>query len=260
MPNWCENILKINGIKKDIEKFYNENKNEDENEELDFYKCIPMPDKIFKGNLGIEERKLYGDNNWYDFNIKNFGTKWNVSDAEFIMIEIIDKESAFNTIKTIYLKTMEKDHTLQLGNIIKKFFVEHEAKYNFLTAWSPPISWVAAISEKYPNLKFTLDYVEYGCDFRGTETFENGELTNQLIETIDGYIYKKNKSEIDNFIKCYLNNTYPENSDENIFDLEQILPVLMNRSENIAPEVGDNDFVARPNLKAWVKKLQEMNN
>jgi hypothetical protein len=32
MPNWCENILKINGIKKDIEKFYNENKNEDENE------------------------------------------------------------------------------------------------------------------------------------------------------------------------------------------------------------------------------------
>lgn len=54
--------------------------------------------------------------------------------------------------------------------------------------------------------------------------------------------------------------TAPENSDENIFDLEQILPVLMNRSENIAPEVGDNDFVARPNLKAWVKKLQEMNN
>ena len=48
MPNWCENELTITGTKKDIEQFYLDNKNGEE--ELDFYKSIPMPDNIYNGN------------------------------------------------------------------------------------------------------------------------------------------------------------------------------------------------------------------
>ena len=44
---------------------------------IDFNKVIPMPDNIFKGNLGPKEREMYGKNNWYDWSIKNWGTKWN---------------------------------------------------------------------------------------------------------------------------------------------------------------------------------------
>ena len=49
---------------------------------VDFNKIIPMPDHIFKGLLGTEEKKIYGKNNWYDWSIENWGTKWNGYDSE----------------------------------------------------------------------------------------------------------------------------------------------------------------------------------
>jgi hypothetical protein len=36
-----------------------------------------MPDYIFRGPLGAEEEKIYGRNNWWDWSIENWGTKWN---------------------------------------------------------------------------------------------------------------------------------------------------------------------------------------
>ena len=206
MPNWCENNLIINGSKKNLEKFYNENRNEEKDENLDFYKSIPMPESVYNGNIGIEERKRYGSNNWYDFNVQNLGTKWNVSDADYYLIEKVNKKDAFNTIKTIYLKTTEKGKSLQLGCILKKFFIEHEAIYNFLTAWSPPINWLVETSKKYPDLKFSINYIEHGCDFRGTEIYQNGKNIYRLITSVNEYIYQNNKKEIQDLIKKYINN------------------------------------------------------
>ena len=48
---------------------------------FDFNKIIPMPDNIYKGDIGREELELYGKNNWYDWSIKNWGTKWNSRDT-----------------------------------------------------------------------------------------------------------------------------------------------------------------------------------
>lgn len=36
-----------------------------------------MPDNIFRGSLGPREREIYGSNNWYDWSISHWGTKWN---------------------------------------------------------------------------------------------------------------------------------------------------------------------------------------
>ena len=47
-------------------------------------------------------------------------------------------------------------------------------------------------------------------------------------------------------------------SSYDLLNLKQILPVLLEKSENITPEVGepDGDFKARPYLRKWVKALQ----
>ena len=44
---------------------------------IDFRKLIPEPEGLYMGDLGIEEMKRYKDNNWYDWRMKNWNTKWN---------------------------------------------------------------------------------------------------------------------------------------------------------------------------------------
>ncbi len=38
MPNWCSNVLEINGDNEDIQKFYNENRVEEDDDENDIQK------------------------------------------------------------------------------------------------------------------------------------------------------------------------------------------------------------------------------
>jgi hypothetical protein len=78
MPNDCYNTLSIDANDALIERIMNHVRNEET--EFDFEKIIPMPENIYRGNVGPEERKLYGDNNWYDWSCKHWGTKWNAYD------------------------------------------------------------------------------------------------------------------------------------------------------------------------------------
>ena len=41
---------------------------------LSFENITPMPLTIFRGDLGEAERKIHGNNNWYDWSIKNWGS------------------------------------------------------------------------------------------------------------------------------------------------------------------------------------------
>lgn len=44
---------------------------------IDLGRIIPEPEGLFMGDLGVEEMKKYKDNNWYDWRIKHWNTKWN---------------------------------------------------------------------------------------------------------------------------------------------------------------------------------------
>ena len=49
-------------------------------------------------------------------------------------------------------------------------------RYEFDTAWSPPIPWFRAIVEKYPELDFELWYSEPGMYFSGVVKGARGEI------------------------------------------------------------------------------------
>ncbi len=122
MPNWCSNTIEISGDAEDIKKLLQNAKGEKSDFSLD--QLVPIP-------------KEEADN-WYSWNVANWGTKWDLSD---VVVEVND------------------------DNVI----------VNCQTAWGPPLEGLAKISKDYPNLNFEIVYEESGMDFCGKSYFVNGE-------------------------------------------------------------------------------------
>ena len=78
MPNYVRNVLTLSGDEEKIKELLETVKNDEFGiGTIDFEKVIPMPDYIYKGGLGRAEMEKYGENNWYEWSIANWGTKWN---------------------------------------------------------------------------------------------------------------------------------------------------------------------------------------
>jgi len=94
-------------------------------------------------SLPLAEALKFQGNHWYDFNVREWGTKWDVA------VSSEDK----------YPDTNMED-TANGEN--------HVVHYNFNTAWSRPMPALTKLSSQYPDLLFTLSYEE--------ETGWGGEL------------------------------------------------------------------------------------
>lgn len=158
MPNWCRNTLIVRGPEDALERFHSTHARlGDDGYEFTFGGSVPVPKvlrKIVSGGATIDgehvkvwwerggqkvriaDRTLqflvdrYGATNWYDWSIKNWGTKWDAGQAHF-------------------------DATP--GRRI----------YEFSTAWGPPAEWARAASEQFPALEFSIEYEEPGMCFAG---------------------------------------------------------------------------------------------
>jgi hypothetical protein len=132
MPNWCENNLTVTGTKESLDKWRIALSNDDSmNPLLKFNKLIPLP----------EEEK----DNWYDWRVQNWGTKWDiVGDDE-------PGEEPYDSNDDSY-------------------------GYSFDTAWGPPIELFENIMVDFPGVRFELAYVEPGMCFAGHLIIDNGEV------------------------------------------------------------------------------------
>lgn len=132
MPNWCGNEIIIKGDKSSINKLKGDLRTDKEKLEMSFQRTIPRPDKE--------------DEDWYDWNVKNWGTKW---DADGYLDE-------------------NSDETLSGC---------------FSTAWSPPCEWARQVAIKY-NIEVIIKYREPGMEFSGTITATKDEYLDQEDEFI----------------------------------------------------------------------------
>ena len=131
MPNWCKNNLKIhsNGQKiLDVLELLKDDKGQ-----MTFSKFMPTPkeledttspvrDTVPQGDRN-ELKEKYGADNWYDWHIQNWGTKWDASDSEFY-----------------------KDGDDWI--------------ISFQTPWGPPMEFIKAFSKKFKDLTFELQYAD----------------------------------------------------------------------------------------------------
>ena len=124
MPNWCDNAVQITGDEKDLEKLMDHITESQENlyqSILDF--ITPVEDRVANKLVGEEQ-------GWYEYNLDNFGCKWDTSDASV-------------------------DH---YGNTIMMFFQ---------SPWGPPNVIFERFGEEHPELRVKLFYFEEGMEFAG---------------------------------------------------------------------------------------------
>ncbi|HOG38616.1 MAG TPA: hypothetical protein PLD95_04055 [bacterium] len=144
MPNWCENVLTISGLKNVLDEFIvvarlnkpkpcNLNNLDvcEEDEVLNFNSLYPIPSNISNAT------------DTYDWEVKNWGCKWGASSSRLFKIS--------NTV---------------IG-------------YDFLTPWSPPIKFLLKVSKDFPELKFYLKYKDEGNEYKGSITIKKGLVIKQ---------------------------------------------------------------------------------
>ena len=107
MPNWVTNRVTFNGSKESLRVvretvFDHESKNP-----FSLNAIRPMPDYIYKGNVGRDEFEKYGKNNWYDWSVENWGTKWDVDSPEVIIDRDDELEYVFQTAWSTPARAME---------------------------------------------------------------------------------------------------------------------------------------------------------
>jgi hypothetical protein len=178
MPNWCYNYLSVEGPQEDIAKLkaqlnkpftkvhdqYNPDTHKMEMKEYSYSNPIFAFHNIYNHtqagitdeqynqqpdhSLSIQEAMKFGGNHWYDFNVREWGTKWDVA--------VGDEDKWPET--ELYAET------------------DNELGYKFNTAWSPPLSGIEKLVEQYPTLNFNLSYEEE-TGWGGEVEYEEGVQT-----------------------------------------------------------------------------------
>ena len=157
MPNWCDNQITITGpnsVIDKIEKIVKEESDDAKNGLLQF--LHPMPKELLDTEAGPiaktkaeknarQARKLeFGAENWYDWRVNNWGTKWEVCE--------------FYGVDRQHLNDSPDESTISFA---------------FSSAWSPPIGAYEQFLSDNDNCSLKAWYYEGGCDFMGC--WDNGD-------------------------------------------------------------------------------------
>jgi hypothetical protein len=190
MPNWCDLDVDIIGDKDTLEKIVSKGAEgtfkigSDWNKEIMNYEKFEEKPNTFSFDnffptpnfIGIEEDKTKSIeqkssewakgsdgvfDNWYDWNIGNWGTKWDLDQLGGVSItEIRD-----------------------VGN----------GKFSFgigsSTAWSPALEFFRKLSEVY-DVRIVYQYAEEGMAFFGRAEIEGGEILSDTYREITSEDYK----------------------------------------------------------------------
>ena len=162
MPNYCKNILIVNGPSELIDGFARHVTGEYGN--FDFNTVMPYPShfkamddscaKADKDGTRLHGMKDGYNSGGYEWCVRNWGTKWNAGNAENIKC----------SLGTLFI---------------------------FETAWGPPIGVVREMAIRFPALSFELHYFERGMGRAGV--WSRGEVEE------DGIVPKEELSEWTNY-------------------------------------------------------------
>ena len=143
MPNWCNNHIEIIGPKKKVDALIKGAK------AGEFVNTLyPMPKELEDTQSTSDEEVMKkqpvvdGHNNWYDWRVANWSTKWDV--------DLYDPDN---------LDEQEELFGPDDG--------DKRVAFGFDSAWSPPIGACEHYLQNNNDMSIRLTYYEPGCDFMG---------------------------------------------------------------------------------------------
>jgi hypothetical protein len=185
MPNWVFNGVNIDGSPEDIAKIkaqlnqpfsrthmrWNMETKQDEkvvsiynSPVFAFWNIIKPDDSILNDYDSVcDSAGMQVENNWYNWNVRNWGTKWDVARPD---------------------NTGDSDTSLQDEE-------DNRLYYRFDTAWGQPYQVLLELSRQYPNVVINNDYEEEG-GWGGEEVYKAGTS-----ETIRFYEMRCNQCDTD---------------------------------------------------------------
>ena len=146
MPNWCNNSINITGPADQIKTLWEQAQNNWKTENYGLLNAmVPMPGAL-KGTRSPSpddgsQPFVDGHDNWYDWCVANWGTKWDVNDDGLVFE---DTEDGYATISGW-----------------------------FESAWAPPIEAYNTFIENNEEIQLYATYEEGGMDFAGI--YDNGD-------------------------------------------------------------------------------------
>lgn len=144
MPNWCENRLQVSGDSKQLDEFIKKAKSKET--DLTLNNFFPTPPELLECQSPNDKNpeamiKKYGYPDWYEWQIANWGVKW---DTHEVRVSREKKKTAF---------------------------------FDFDSPWGPPSVFIKRVAKLYPKLKFVLEYSEPGMFFSGDLIITKGKVT-----------------------------------------------------------------------------------
>jgi len=172
MPNWCENELRVEGNKKDLQKFKKFAKSE--GSVLNHNNFIPYPKKFKeldkKAEVWLKKAdelaKKHKAKNWYSLPIE-LREKFEKENGK-------EPKDGFNQGGYEWCNDKWGTKWGICEPVLDEF--ETELLYRFDTAWSPPTPIIIKMSEMFPKLEFELRYFEGGMGFNGLFICKGGEI------------------------------------------------------------------------------------
>lgn len=138
MPNHVTTILEA---PKEVIDFL-----KSDDREVDFETLVPTPDGVYQDGCDMKHPHPGYTDCWYDWNVNNWGTKWNAYEAD------------------------RQEDTL----------------IRFDTAWSHPTPIMEALSEKFPDVDLHVKYADEDTGYNlGEYWMTNGTIT-QEVDLVDG--------------------------------------------------------------------------
>ena len=161
MPNWCANVLEISSGDDQVIASFREQARA-EGTDLSLGVFLPTPQRLIDTPASSTPHDLterteydrvrasniceYGSADWYDWAIENWGTKWDVQ------------------------ATLAESR-------------QHYIKYEFESAWSPPLRWLRTASIRFTDALFFLSFSEFDTRLCGNALAQAGVIIAHSIES-----------------------------------------------------------------------------